>query len=1215
MEKELRILIVDDSPADAELEVRELKRAGLRVAHRLIETEGAFREALKDFQPELIISDFSMPHFDGMWALDLARQLAPDVPFIFVSGTIGEEYAIRALKNGATDYVLKNNLVRLPAAVERALQDAEERLALRRAQETLRESEERFRSFMRHLPGRASIRDLEGRYTFVNDAWERIFKKRAADVVGRKPEDIWPAERAAGVESAHRQVLETGAPVGRVFRTGTDDNFSWWHSAHFPIPDPRGNAALVGTVAIDVTEQKVQADKIARLSRIHAVLSGINSAIVRIRDRQQLFDEACRIAVEHGNFGMAWIGMVDWKAMEVTSLAWAGPDTAQLLRSPKTSIREDLPEGRGLIAKAVSTGKPAFDNDIAHSPDVGGARRTEAIRLGYRSFIALSLMVEGNVVGILSLFAKEPNFFDDEELKLLTELAGDVSFALEHIAGQKKIEKLSRVRAVSSGINAAIVRIRDREGLLKETCRIASEEGKFEMIWIGTIDSQKQEVRPVAWTGFSVESAHAVSWTSISATKGTLGEAMRTRKPTVRNDIGAELSSGKLRHEALAQGCLSTVCLPLEVEGNVAALIVLFASGSGFFVEDELALLGEVASNISFALESIARQEKIERLSRIRTVLGEMNSAIVRIRNKQQLFEEACRIAHEHGKFAMSWVGMFDEATQAIRPVANAGREQGYLQRLKLTIDPNVTSNLALAVEAIARRAPVICNDIATDGRMRPWRTAALERGYRSIVMLPLLLEQRAVGVFALYSPETDFFDEEEMKLLVELAGDIAFALQTIEQQEKLDYLSYYDPLTGLPNRTLFHDRVNQALQAQRESGGKAALLFLDLQRFGIVNDTYGRQTGDALLKLVAGRLESVLGSRDFLARIGADTFATVVRDVKQEADIAHTLEQGILNSLRQPFEAGGVEIRMAAQAGIALFPGDGDDAETLFRNADAALNKAKDAGDVYLFYAPQMNARVAEQLKLENELRNAIAHEQFVLHYQPCFDLASGEIVGMEALIRWMHPERGMVPPGEFITLLEETGMILDVGRWALRRAASQHAAWCASGRLPPRIAVNVSPAQLRRKEFVDHVRDALAPVDRAAERIDIEITESMLMEDIKGSIDKLKAVQSLGLHVALDDFGTGYSSLSYLARLPINSLKIDRSFIMQMPKGPEQMAIVSTVISLARALNLKVVAEGVETEEQANLLRLLRCDEAQGFLFSRPVPPEQLEGLLSRA
>jgi diguanylate cyclase (GGDEF)-like protein len=687
---------------------------------------------------------------------------------------------------------------------------------------------------------------------------------------------------------------------------------------------------------------------------------------------------------------------------------------------------------------------------------------------------------------------------------------------------------------------------------------------------------------------------------------------MQTRKPSVRNDIEAELPAGKLRQEAVRRGCFSTVCMPVEAEGRVTALIVLFAAGRGFFDQDELALLADVASNVSFALESIARQQKFERLSRIRNVLGEMNAAIVRIRDKQKLFEEACRIAAEHGKFALSWIGMVDEAEQAIVPVARAGKDEGYLERLQLSLDPKITRHLALAAEALARGAPVICNDIATDGRMRVWREAALKRGYRSMVMLPLILDHRAIGVFALYSPETGFFDDEEMRLLVELAGDIAFALQTIEKQEKLDYLSYYDPLTGLPNRTLFHDRVNQALQSEREAGHKAALLFLDLQRFGIINDTYGRQTGDALLRQIAERLAAALGGRDYLARIGADTFAAVLHDVKHEAGVAHVLEQGILGAIARPYEIGGEELRLAAQAGIALFPGDGDDVETLFRNADAALGKAKQSGDPYLFYAPRMNARVAEQLKLENDLRNALAHEQYVLHYQPRFDLASGQVIGMEALIRWMHPERGLVPPGEFIPLLEETGMILDVGRWALRRAALQHAAWSAKGRLPPRIAVNVSPAQLRRRDFVDYVKDALAPVERAVERVDLEITESMLMEDIQGGIEKLKAVQLLGLHIALDDFGTGYSSLSYLARLPINSLKIDRSFIMLMSKGPEQMAIVSTVISLARALNLKVVAEGVETEEQANLLRLLRCDEAQGFLFSRPLPPEELEGKL---
>ena len=1216
MNKELRILVVEDVPADVELEMRELKRAGLRIAHRLVETEEAFRSALKEFRPEIIISDFSMPHFDGMFALALARELAPDVPFIFVSGTIGEDYAIRALRNGATDYVLKNNLVRLPAAVERALEDTKERAARGRAEEALRESEEKYRMLWETTSEAVILMDRESRVQYANPAVMQVFGYAPEEVAGQEVAMLQPERLREAHRRGVRRYLETGV---KTLNWGATELVALHRDGHeFPVEiafshmDFGGKTLFAGFMR-DITERKNQELKIARLSRIHAVLSGINSAIVRIRDRQELFQEACRIAVEQAGFPLAWIGMLDGASQDLKAVAMAGIvlEYAKLL---KPSVRDDIPAGQGTNGRAFRERKPIVDNDMAVDPNVG-FMRGEALKHGIRAALSLPLLVEGVSVGVMGLYAKEKDYFDEEEMKLLTELAGDISFALEHIAGQVKIEKLSRVRAVSSGINAAIVRIREREGLLRETCRIASEEGRFEMIWIGTIDSEKQEVRPVAWTGFSAEAAHAVSWASVSAAKGTLSEAIQTRKPSVRNNIEAELPTGKLRKEAMQRGCFSTVCMPLEVEGRVAALIVLFATGREFFDEYELALLGEVASNISFALESIARQEKIERLSRIRTVLGEMNAAIVRIRSKQQLFEEACRIAHEHGKFAMAWIGVLDEATQQISPVAKAGRDEGYLEALKLTIDPNATRNLAIAVEAIGRGAPVVCNDIATDGRMRPWRAAASQRGYRSMGMLPLLLEQRAVGVFALYSSETGFFDEDEMKLLVELAGDIAFALQTIEQQEKLDYLSYYDPLTGLPNRTLFNDRLEQRIAVARDGKQLFAVMVLDIERLRLVNDTFGRQAGDDLLRQISRRLKNILQDVDLLANIGGDHFAIATRRAGEPAVVVHLLEQALASLSGEPFKVDDSTLHVAARAGVALYPADGTEIDALLRNAEAALEAAKKTGQRYQFYAPQMNARVAEQLKLENDLRTAIEREQYVLHYQPRFDLTSGQIVGMEALIRWRHPERGLVPPGEFIPLLEETGMILDVGRWALTRAAQQHAAWCANGRLPPRIAVNVSLAQLQRRDFVDQVKGALEPVDRAAERIDLEITESMLMEDINGTIDKLKAMQSLGLHIALDDFGTGYSSLSYLARLPINSLKIDRSFVMQMSKGPEQMAIVAAVISLARALNLKVVAEGVETEEQANLLRLLRCDEAQGYLFGRPVPPEELEGKLRQA
>jgi EAL domain-containing protein (putative c-di-GMP-specific phosphodiesterase class I) len=335
---------------------------------------------------------------------------------------------------------------------------------------------------------------------------------------------------------------------------------------------------------------------------------------------------------------------------------------------------------------------------------------------------------------------------------------------------------------------------------------------------------------------------------------------------------------------------------------------------------------------------------------------------------------------------------------------------------------------------------------------------------------------------------------------------------------------------------------------------------------------------------------------------------------VRSGTDVAHLLEQRIFAALNEPFSAAGQELRIPFKTGIAMYPADGNKAESLFVNAAAALVNAKESGERFLFYAAQMNARVAERLSLENGLHRAVLKEQFVLHYQPRIDLGTGQVSGFEALIRWRHPKRGLVPPGEFISVLEDTGLIFEAGRWALKRAALDHAGLRAQGLTVPRIAVNVSAIHLRRKDFVEDVKTALSTAGESGGYIDIELTESMLMEDVEGSIGKLKAIQAMGLQIAIDDFGTGYCSMSYLARLPINSLKIDRSFVSQMANGPEQMAMVSTVISLARALNLKVVAEGVETQEQANLLRLLRCDEAQGYLFGRPEPLDQIKQRLTQ-
>jgi EAL domain-containing protein (putative c-di-GMP-specific phosphodiesterase class I) len=312
---------------------------------------------------------------------------------------------------------------------------------------------------------------------------------------------------------------------------------------------------------------------------------------------------------------------------------------------------------------------------------------------------------------------------------------------------------------------------------------------------------------------------------------------------------------------------------------------------------------------------------------------------------------------------------------------------------------------------------------------------------------------------------------------------------------------------------------------------------------------------------------------------------------------------------LGHPFRLNEAVFRISAKVGVAMFPDDGADADTLFKNAESALKKAKASGERFLCYAEKMTASVAGRLSLENRLRLALERNEFVLHYQPKMNLANGEPTGAEALLRWNDPQTGLVPPRRFIPVLEETGLIHDVGRWALNCAIEDYRQWCRSGLRALRIAVNVSPLQLRNRSFVAELKRALGSDAGAAAGLELELTESLIMEDVRFSIASLRAIRALGVSVAVDDFGTGFSSLSYLARLPVNTLKIDRSFVIDMAEGPQGLALVATIINLAHSLKLNVVAEGVETEEQSRLLRLLDCDEMQGYLFGKPVPRDEFE------
>ncbi len=602
----------------------------------------------------------------------------------------------------------------------------------------------------------------------------------------------------------------------------------------------------------------------------------------------------------------------------------------------------------------------------------------------------------------------------------------------------------------------------------------------------------------------------------------------------------------------------------------------------------------------------------LKRLNRVYAVLSGINGAILRIRNRPELFQEACRIAVEAGQFPLVWIGVVDREEMRIKPVAWGGAAEGFFLQVqpRLSLQDDAPQGHGGAVIAIREKKAVVINDVENDPLVFR-KKEHLERGLRSVAMLPLLVSGEAVGLLVLHALETGFFSEEEMKVLRELASNVAFALEHMAKTDELEYLAYHDALTGLANRTLLMDRLTQAVRTASREQRKFALVIADIERFKIINDTLGRQAGDELLKQMAERVTELAGDSNRVARISADHFAVMIPEVEHEEKIARIIEEGGARVEGEPFIVGGTALRVAVRSGIAMFPNDGAEADILFKNAEAALKNAKASGEKYLFYTQQMTERVAGKLSLENKLRLALDNEEFVLHYQPKVELEGRRIVGLEALIRWQSPDLGLVPPMNFIPLLEETGLILPVGSWALKRASLDHRGWVEQKLEPPRVAVNVSAIQLRQRDFVGVVEGAI--IDGVAPTgIDLEITESLIMEDIQRNIEKLISVRGLGVKIAIDDFGTGYSSLAYLARLPVETLKIDRSFIITMLKDPNTMTLVQTMITLAHSLRLKVVAEGVETEEQANVLRLLRCDQMQGYLFSKPLPLEELTALL---
>jgi diguanylate cyclase (GGDEF)-like protein/PAS domain S-box-containing protein len=608
---------------------------------------------------------------------------------------------------------------------------------------------------------------------------------------------------------------------------------------------------------------------------------------------------------------------------------------------------------------------------------------------------------------------------------------------------------------------------------------------------------------------------------------------------------------------------------------------------------------------------------RIRRQMQLYATLSQCNKALLHCRGEEELFARICRVATELDGIRAAWIGRMENDTGPLKLVATFGAEA---PSGRIEIGSASPYGSGPVAESLRNLEPSWCEALEHDPVATLWSTH--NRGaWVASAALPLSFGQTDVGVLVLYADHIDRFDYATRDLLVEMADEINFALETFHREyarqraeAKVERLVFYDPLTNLPNRRLLHDRVSHALAVATRSNGHGAILFVGLDDFKTLNDSKGHAVGDLLLIEVAKRIQACVREDDSVARLGGDQFVVVLNGLAetlaQASQQAQDVAEHVLAAIGQPYWLEHWQYHCSASAGITMFYADKHSAEELLQYTETAMYKAKSAGrNSILFYNPSMQVDLEKRTVLENDLRSALRQQQFVLFYQMQVDQHGG-IQGAETLIRWQHPSRGLVSPLEFITLAEKNGLILPIGQWVLETACSQLKAWEGDARMRGlTLAVNVSASQFHQPDFVDLVKRVLNAYDLAPNRLKLELTESLVLGDIDDAIVKMHQLRQLGVRFSVDDFGTGYSSLSYLTKLPIDQLKIDKSFVRNIRVTPSDTVIVQTILGMAENLGLECIAEGVETQEQHAFLLQHGCKQFQGYLFSMPLPLADFE------
>ena len=955
---------------------------------------------------------------------------------------------------------------------------------------------------------------------------------------------------------------------------------------------------------------------------VYAALGATNEAILRTTAQDELFQRVCDAAVQVGM--RVAITLLPQQDGWLECVAAAGLEAGSPLPNLRISVNSDSDRGHGLAGTAFRTAKSCVSNDYQNDPRLQPwLREGRTDRIGAAA--AVPLLQDGASIGVFLFFVETAHSFTDDIVALLERMLENVSFALQGFEREKQRKQMERANrrltdmfAALSATNTAILRAQNTTQMFQTVCESVAKGGKSlgaaaillsqpDSHWLKLVAAAGQGMETISRMKASIDPDNPYG-------QGLAGPAFREQKLMITYNLLADSrTSNQADHKRSPYGGAAA---PLIVAGrSVGIIFFFFGRTSGTGDEGIQQLMRDIAENVSFGIEGFQREEQKDRYVRMFAALSATNEAIMRANNREELFRMLCENTAGGGKFTSTSVLLASPDQEHFEVGGTAGPNSGLIRSQRFAIKDDLSEAGGIVGSAFRTAKPCIENNFESrvprqSEHVIPHAAAAL----------PLFSRGQTIGVLLIMAGEKDAFTSDFTELLKRLSENVSLAVsnfdsrdEKIEAERRIQYLATHDALTGLPNRVMFMQLLEQSIAVARRERRKCGVLFIDLDRFKIINDSLGHAAGDQLLIEAASRLRSSVRESDVVARLGGDEFVAILNGVNDAGQV-EVVARKILANLIASMDVAGHECRTTASIGVAIYPDHGEDGHMLTKNADIAMYAAKgDGKNDFRFYSPEIRSQSIERLVLETNLRRALELNQFTLQYQPKLNVRTGAVSGVEALLRWNHPDLGNLPPVKFIPLAEETGLIVPIGRWVLKTACEQAIAWQKQGLPPFSIAVNLSPRQFQDENLLHDIDEVLQQTGLEPALLELEITESMVMQNVQRAIKLLAALHARGVRLAIDDFGTGYSSMSMMKQFPIDTIKIDRSFVRDLDNNPEDRAITTAIISMGKALGLTIVAEGVETEGQSAFLKAGSCDELQGFLFSSPVSAAEIAALIA--